>query len=198
MSESNKSVFWSRVSAALLSVVVVGGAISYAVPNEVEVEVPINVSIPGEVVEREVPVDNGNLGLVLDHIYDNDGDVNYLLDDLDDDEVEQVVGRVVFVNEAKALAANYVEAEMSDELDKVEVSNGVTNITLDEDDIERIRVDSDADEIVIDDIDFDDSDTNLLVNATFEQDDVDYKATFDVKIKDGLVDDMELVSVSKD
>lgn len=194
MSESNKSVFWSRMAAGVLGLVLVGGAVSYAIPNEVEVKVPVNVSVPGKTVFTDVLVDNGNLALVLDHLYDNDGDVNYLLNDLDNDEIELVVDRIIFVNEAKTMAVNYVESNMADELDKVAVEGEY----LDEDDIERIRIDDDDDEVLIEDIDFDDSDAHVIVSATFEQDDVDYKATFDVKIKDGEVDDMELVFVELD
>ena len=194
MSESKSSVFWSRVSAVLMLAVIVGGAVAYFVPNEVEIEVPSVCPEPEVPDPVEILVDKENLELVLDHIYDNDGKVNYLLDDLDDDEVREIVDRIAFINEAKILAADYVEAEMADELDKEELGD----VVFDEDDIERIRVKSDAEDISVDDIDFEDSDANLLVSVDFEQDDIDYNAVFDVKIKDGLVDDMELVSVDLD
>lgn len=195
MSESNKSVFWSKTAAAILGVLVVGGGIMYAFPNEVEVEVPVNVSVPGETVYVDVPVDSGNLSIVLDHLYDNirsNDSVNYLTDDLDDDEVEEIVDRIVFINEIKKLATDYVDAEMADELDKVTK----LNVTFDEDDIERIKVKDDAEDVIVADIDFEDSDADLEVKVDFEQDDIDYTAIFNVEIKDGEVDDMSLLSVS--
>jgi len=54
------------------------------------------VEVPVEVI-KEVQVDNGNMDLVLDHIYDNDGNIEYLLDDLDDDEIGLIVDRIILL-----------------------------------------------------------------------------------------------------
>src|SRR6056297_1072837 len=67
---------------------------------EVVREVPVNVT-----KEVEVLVDNGNYDTVLEHIFDNDGKVQYLTKDLDADEVAEIGDRVIFVNEIKAIAA---------------------------------------------------------------------------------------------
>ena len=149
------------------------------------VEVPVNVT-------EYVEVDNGNLSMVLDHVYEMDGDVEYLLDDLDDDEVDMIVDRIVFANETKALAVAEVKAELFDELDGEEV-NGTE---LDEDDMERLRIDDDADEVVILEIDFEELDAEVMVTGTFEQDDVKYSYEAVVEIKDGEVDGMEIESIS--
>jgi len=195
------------VGAAGLVIGAIGGATLFPVQNEVPVEVEkivektVTVSVPVEVpvetiVERnvtvEVPVDNGNLDLVLDHIYDNDGTVDYLTDDLDDEDVNEIVDRIVFINDIKALAAQAVKDDGVDELDR-EVA--VDNETMDEDDIERFRVNDDSDEIVIDEVDFEDSDATVLVSARFEQDDVEYLGNFEVEFKDGEVDEVRVVSV---
>ena len=139
----------------------------------------------------EVPVDNGNLEVVLNEIFDNNGKVQYLTSDLDDDEVSQIADRVIFINELKALAVAEAEAEIADLVDK-EVVNGEE---IDEDDVERVRIDDDADEVVVDEIDYDDGDATLLVTGEFEHDDVDYDFEVEVTFKDGLVDDIELISV---
>ena len=149
------------------------------------IEVPVNVT---EIVE----VDNGNLDLVLDHIYDNDGNIEYILDNLDDDEVDQIAGRVVTVNEFKKLAVDSIEEDLFDELDRNVFS---VDVTFDEDDMERLRIDSDLDEIVVDYIDFDESDAVLIVTGTFEQDDIKYDYTADVVFKDGEYDELENITV---
>ena len=138
----------------------------------------------------EVQVDNGNLDLVLDHIYDNDGRVNYLLDDLKDDEVDQVVDRVVFINDVSALAVAEVKAEFLDIVDKEDQGFGAK--FFDEDDVERVRVG----DIIYFDVDFEDSDADVTVFVNFEQDNVKYVAEVEVEIKDGEVEDTALVSIN--
>lgn len=169
--------------------------IEVPVEHVVEVEKIINntIEVPINVTEY-VEVDNENLADVLDHIYDNDGNIEYILDDLDEDEVNQIADRVVLVNEFKTLAIKAVEEELVDELDKIEV--GV--VTLDEDDIERVRIDDDLDEIVIDDIDFEDKDATVIVTGTFEQDDVKYEYSVDVVFKDGTFDEIENIQVTEE
>ena len=154
-----------------------------------------------EVVETivEVPVetlvDNGNLDLVLDHIYDNDGSVQYLTEDLDDDEVNLIVNRIVFINDIKSLAVIEAENEIKDLLDKEEFTFGNETITFDEDDVERVRVQSDGEDLIIDDVDFEDGDADVLVQVKFEQDDVKYLADCTVQFRDGVVDDIDLDDV---
>jgi len=155
----------------------------------VPVEVPVVEYVDKIVVEKSiVEVDNGDMDLVLDHIYDNDGRVSYLTDDLDDDEVDMIVDRVVFINDIKALAVAEVEKEGIDELDK-EVVNGEE---LDEDDIERFKIYDDDEDIEIDDVDFEDGDADVFVKCRFEHDDIDYQAVYKVEFKDNEVDDIDL------
>ncbi len=194
---------WNQFWVVGIIALIMGGISGVAIfPREVEVEkeievikeVPVNVTV-------EVPVDNGNLDVVLEHIYDNDGNVNYLTEDLDDDELSQVVDRVVFINEIKDLAVAEVKAEAADELDKEELiyfdadlDKRVT-VTFDEDDIERIRVQDDDDEVIVDDVDFEDNDAEVIVTVNFEQDDVKFVADFMVEFKDGEVDDLDLLEI---
>lgn len=161
-------------------------------PETITEFVNVTVEVP---VEVEVPVDNGNLQLVLDHIYDNNGEVSYLLEDLDDDEVSLIADRIVFVNDVKSMAVGKVKVDGLDELDNEEFTFGNNTVEFDEGDIERFKVYDDSEDVVIDSIDFDDSDAVVLVSARFEQDDVKYKAVFEVEIKDGRVDDISLVEV---
>jgi len=160
------------------------------VPFETIVEVPVI-----QEVEMPVYIDNENLDLVLDHIYDNDGVIEYLTDDLDDDEVNQIVDRIVFINDIKSLAVAEVEKEFLDLIDKEEFEFNNETIKFDEDDVERVRVRDDADQLIIDSVDFEDSDAEVLVEVRFEQDDVKYIAKCVVEFKDGLVEDLDLESV---
>jgi hypothetical protein len=163
------------------------------VPVDHIVEVIKNVEVPVEhIVTKEVPVDNGNLDLVLQHIYDNDGDVAYLTSDLKDTEVAQIADRIVFVNDIKALAVAEVKKNGIKELDKEMVGT----VKLDDSDIESFKIKSNDDEISVDDIDFDDSDADLSVTARFYQDDVKYEAVFTVEVKDSKIDDLSVDSIS--
>ena len=161
------------------------------VNNTIEVEVPVEV-------EKIVEVDNGNLDLVLNELYDNDGSVNYLVDDLDDDELDQIVDRIVFAQDAKALAVAEVKAELFDELDNLDVTLADNStVELDDKDMERLRIDDDSDEVLLSDIDYDDKDVDVTVTGTFEQDDVKFNYEVLIEIKDGLVDDFEIISVTE-
>ncbi len=138
-------------------------------------------------------------GIILDHIFDNDGNVEYLVDDLDDDEINEIVDRIVFINDAKMLAAEEVKDELADELDGEEFTlNDNSTIEFDEDDIERIRVKDDDDEIFIENFDFKDRDTDVIVTAKFEQDDIDFEVDFKVEIEDNKVDDIEILEIREE
>jgi hypothetical protein len=178
---------------------------SQAFPKTVEVQKDVIVEktvfvdklVPVEVI-KEVKVteavDNGKLDLVLQEIYDNDGSVEYLIDDLKDDEVDLIADRIILVNDFKDLAIAELRKNLFDELD----GEVVGSETLDEGDMERLRINDDANEIVIDDIDFDDKDADLILTGTFEQDDIKYAFEATVSFKDGEVDEIDSVSVSLD
>ena len=169
------------------------------VPQIVTEIVTEQVDVPVEVItEVEVMVDNGNMDLVLEHIYDNEGEVEYLLDDLDDDELDLIVDRISFINDIKAMAVAEVKSEIADEVDKMEISlAGGSTMKLDEDDIERIRVDDDADEVSVRSIDFEDEDAKLELSGSFEQDDVKFDYAIVAKFKDGEFDEFKEVEVSE-
>ena len=158
------------------------------------------VEVPGEtiVVEQvvEVPVDNGNLDLVLNEVFDNNGNVSYLLDDLDDDELDLIVGRIVFANEIKSLALDEVKNSLADELDHVEILlSDNSTYEFDEDDFEKIRLDDDSDEIVLSNVDYDDGDADVSVFGKFRHDDKWFSFEAVVEIEDSNVDDFEVVSI---
>ncbi|HEY9705828.1 MAG TPA: hypothetical protein V6C58_25555 [Allocoleopsis sp.] len=169
-------------------------------PKEVVKEVPVEKVVT---VEKEVPVevvkevkvtqlvDNGKLDMVLKEIYDNNGNVAYLTDDLEDDEISQIADRIVLVNDFKSLAVQEVRSNLFDELD----GETFNLVTFDDKDMERLRINDDADEIVIEDIDFEDKDAELLVTGTFEQDNVKYKYEALVEFKDGEVDEISSITV---
>jgi hypothetical protein len=181
--------------AAIYGATVAPVVVEKEVPGPVQV-VQHNVTVPVEVVKTvnlttDVLVDNGKLDVVLQHIYDNDGNVEYLVDSLKDTEVAQIADRVVFINDVKALAVQAVKKDAFDILDKEVVSGE----ELDDKDMEKLKVYSDDDKVIVSDVDFDDSDATISVDVRFEQDDTLYDATFTVEVRDGAVDDVELDSV---
>lgn len=144
-------------------------------------------------VEKIVEVDNGNLDVVLNELHDNNGRVQYLVEDLEEDEIDQIVDRIFFVSEIKKLAADHVEQEIADLVDK-EIVNGNK---LDEDDVKYIRVDNDEDEIVVDEIEFEDQDAELLLTGEFEHEDVEYDFEVLVEFKEGKIHNFEIVSLQE-
>jgi len=161
------------------------------------VEVNNTVEVPVDVmVEKIVEVDNGNLDLVLNELYDNKGLVDYLVDDLDDDELDLVVDRIVMAQDFKSLAVAEVKAELFDELDNEDVTLADNStIELDDDDMERLRINDDSDEVLLSRVDYEDGDADVTVIGTFEQDDVKFDYNVTVEIKDYEVDDFEVESV---
>ena len=169
-------------------------------PAEIEY---VNVTVPGPVqtVEVQVPVekivtveklvDNGQLAEVEQAIIDNKGDVSFCTNELDDDEAALVGDCLVLTNDFKEIAMQEAKKEIADLVDK-EVVSGVT---LDEDDVERIRLNDDLDEVTVTSLDFEDKDANVVVSGTFEHDDVKYDFEVEVEFKDGEVEDVSLESL---
>lgn len=155
-------------------------------PETVEVE-----------VEKIVNVTNPNHEVLLEHLFNNDGEVGYLLDDLDDDELAEIDDRVLFINKIKDLSVDEVKAELFDELDGEEIVL-LTNETyeFDDDDLEHLDVESDYDDISVLDVDFDDSDAEIEVFFDFEDDDdLEFEGSAVVEFDDGELDDIDEVSV---
>lgn len=216
--DTKKILKTGAIALAGLVIGGMGGAMAFpkVITETVEVEVPIEAPVPQitevevlvevpviEYVNQteivEVEVDNGNLDMVLDHIYNNDGQIEYLLDDLDDDEIDFIVDRIIFMNDAKTMGVDYIEAELADELDNYVFTNADNStVEFDDDDITDIDVDDDFDDIVVEDVDFDDDETDLIYEVKFEHDDVDYIASVRVEIRDGEADDMDILSVELD
>ena len=181
---------------------VAGGLVgALAFPHTVietqEIEVPVieerivNNTI-NQTVEVEVEVENGNLDLVLQHIYDNDGNVNYLTSDLDDDEIDSMVDRVIFINEVKKLAIDAVKDELFDEVDGLNMSG----VILDDHEMERLKIDSRDYEIFVDATDFEDGEALITVTGTFEQDSVLYEFEAILEFDEGEFDRFDNVDVA--
>lgn len=170
-------------------VVTVENTITEIVENIVEVEVPVEVE-----VIKEVNVTDSKLGDVIQHIFDRDGDVEYIVDEYDADEVDQIADAFLFVHEMVAEGSSEIKKELADELDR-EIVNGVE---LDEDDIERIRISDDLDEVTLEDFDAEDGELDITYDVRFEHDDVDYEAVVRIEVRDGEVDDIEIVSVNEE
>ena len=170
---------------------------------ELEKEVEVIKEVPVEVeVEKlvEVPVDNGSLEYVLKHIYDNDGSVEYLIEDLDDDELEKIVERVDFINRAKAEAVKEVEDNLFDEIDGEEITLAdKSTYEFDERDLEKLDVEDDDEDIIVDSVDFDDNDAELIISFDFEDDDdKEFKGTAVVSFDDGELDEIESFVLEED
>jgi hypothetical protein len=135
-----------------------------------------NVTVVEQVeVEKivEVKVDNGNLQLVLDTIVDNDGDVSYLTDGLFDDEVDQIVERIILTNDMKAQAQNVVNSEFLRELERQHSS-------FDKRDVSRVKIDLDT--VTIGDVDFKYKDATVTMDVEFRYESTKYVAQVEIEI----------------
>lgn len=197
------------IAAVALSLI--GGATLGATlfPVEKEVETIVNKTIEVPVIEyqeilvdvpvteyvnitKEVLVDNENLDEVLKHIYDNEGSVEYLVNDLDDDELDLIVDRIVFSNEIKTLSIQAIKDDLIDEID----GEIVNRVKLHDRLIERLKINDEEDEILIKTVDFEDKDAEVEVLGTFEQDDIKYNFTAIVEFKDGLYEEIKSFEVT--
>lgn len=152
-----------------------------------------------EVITSEDNTDSGNLKLVLEEIYDNDGSVEYLTEDLDDDELYLIADRIIFIQEAKNMAIDHVKAELADELNNVEITmNDNSTVELDEDDFEKLRIDDDSDEILVANVDYEDKDVDVTVTGRFRHDDTWFAFEAKVAIEDNEVDDFDIISVTEE
>lgn len=66
-----------------------------------------NVEPEVVIEEKEILVDNGNLQLVLDYMLE--GNVSLVTDGLEDDELDLIVDRIVFINDAESLVKEFVK-----------------------------------------------------------------------------------------
>jgi len=155
---------------------------------EKKVEVPVEVPV-------EIEVDNGKLDMVLQYFYDNDLDPD-LIGNLDKNEREEIVDRIEFFNEIKGKSIEGVNEEFTDLIHKEEFNVGEPDYAkFYKDEVERIKVDRDIEDVEIEFVDFEDKDAETLVEVKFEQDDVKYKAIVEVEFKDGKIDDYNIYSI---
>lgn len=145
-----------------------------------------------QTVTETKTVQSEDLPTVLEYIYNENGNIEYLLSDLDDNEIGLIVDRIVMVNDFKSLAIQGVQKDLFKELD----DEIVGDITLDKKDMEKLRLNDNADEITVDDIDFNDQDATLVITGVFKQDDSKFDFEAEVSIRDGEYDDLSVTSVT--
>jgi hypothetical protein len=144
----------------------------------VEVEVIVE-----KLVENEVLIDNENLALVLDFLHEKNGDIEYIVSDLKESEIEQIVDRIVFLNEAEVIAKNTVQDKLFNEL----LNTKIDGVKVKLSDLSRLRLNED---VTLIDIDFKNGDVNVIVSGSFEFDRVKYDFTADVSLRDNKFDEI--------
>ncbi len=143
-------------------------------------------------VNNTIFVGSEELAEIQEAIMDNNGNVSFCTQDLEDNEAHLIGDCLVLTNDFKAIALAEAKKEIADLVDR-EV---VANVTIDEDDVERIRLNNDLDEVTVSDLDFEDKDADVFVTGTFEHDDVKYEFEVKVEFKDGEVEEVSLEDVS--
>jgi len=136
--------------------------------------VTITKDVPGPTVTKDVPTDNGNLATVEQFIYnngDNPDTMGALVNNLDSSQIAQITDRVVFVNELQSLSVNQVKTSDF----KQYVSD---NSALSVSDIKNLKVNDNADQIAVTDINFGHQSASTEVTGTFK-DTSDNKYTYD-------------------
>lgn len=183
----------STLVAGLGAGVAVG---SHAFPNTITEEVivesvvekPVEVIKEVEVekiVEKIVEVDNEKLGLVLQKIYDEEGDVSYLTQDLFEDELDLIVDRIILVNDWKAEAKSALMSSFARELQRFDSD-------FDRRDVSRIVVE----ESTIKSVDFNLKDALVEFEVEFRHKGAIYTAVVEVEIFDDKVEPIRFISVN--
>jgi meiotically up-regulated gene 157 (Mug157) protein len=183
MKKFNTKKIGALVGVGLVASLGAGVAIgSQAFPNTITEEVVVKeivtqtVEVPVEVITeviKTVEVDNENLGLVLQTAYDADGDLSIYTEDLFDDELDQVVDRIIQVNDWKSEAENTALSQFSRELDRQH--------DFDRRDVTRVKVE----ETSISGIDFKNKDAVVTLEVEFRYDSQLYTADVEVEFYDG-------------
>jgi hypothetical protein len=152
------------------------------------------LDVKPDVITEVKEVQSKDLPLVLEHIFNNGGNIDYITQDLDDDEIGLIVDRIILVDDFKKLSVQSIEKDLFDKLDG-EIVDGTE---LDNKDMEKLRINDGADEIIIDDIDFQDNDATLIVSGSFKQDDVKFLFDAEVIFRDGEYDELGSIVVTKE
>ena len=168
----------SLIEAKQAKILEIESAEPIVINNTEIVKVPVNVTV-------EKLVDNGNLEAVIE---------DYEGEELDADEIAEIVDTVIFKNDITVLAEQLVEAELVDFMDDEDMfGEGVLDGYRDND-VYSISIDED--ESVIEDVDFDDKDATVYVEAKLKLNDEDDKlrvtARAEVEVRDG---ELEIVNV---
>lgn len=179
-------------SLAVFGVGMLAGSEAYPQVEYVEInntetiiqEVPVVEYVINETIKE---VDNGDLNEVLEFIHDEEGDVGYLTDGLFDDEVDEIVDRVILVNEFKDRTENIVKSSFIRELERQE--------GFDKRDVKGIRVDSD--DITVNSVDFSDLNAELEAIVEFRYDGDLYESVVKSEFfdNDALVIEIESVTL---
>lgn len=141
-------------------------------------------------------VESDDYIIVYNYMYDMNGDMTELMEDLDDDEISLLGMRVLEINDAKALSVVETEDELFDELDRESIDVDEEEFFFDEDEMSKLRIDDDLNEISVLDSDFDNHEFMIGLTGTFKQDDTYFTFEVEVEIEDGYVDSFEVVDVS--
>ena len=196
MKKLNKKKIGAIALSGLLTLGAGAAIGSYAFPQTITEEVviekiviePVEVIKEVEVekiVESIVEVDNENLGVVLQKIYDENGDVSYLTSDLFEDELDLIVDRIVAVNDFKAEAESLVKSQFARELERFDSD-------FDRRDVRRVVVK----EVNLQSVDFKYNDAVIEVEVEFRYDSSKYTGVVEVEFYEGKALPISIVSVN--
>lgn len=117
-----------------------------------------------------------------------------ILDDLDDDEGELIPARIALLKDVHAKFVDYIKEELADELDKEEFYN----VTFDEDDVEKIKVYDDLEDIEsFEANDWKEKDFDIALKVKVEHDDEDYKFIVSANYDADEFEDFEIAELEE-
>jgi outer membrane murein-binding lipoprotein Lpp len=137
----------------------------------------------------EVLVDNENLDVVLQYVFDNNGDVSFVTSGLKESEIDQIVERVLFINDVESLVLETARQNLLDLVHNRQVSGK----RIKSSEVTRVRFDENS--IVSEVTSFKFNDANGQVTVTFEADGERYEAVVGVTIKNSEVSESKLESI---
>jgi len=159
------------------------------VPVEVEKQVEVIVEVPVE-VEKIVEIDNGNLDLVLQYLEDNYGSEDVFED------MENIVANIKMEDSMKNKAVQYVAENWFDLLDDFDyLDNELDDYRVRE--IRLYKIYSDAEDVELLDIDYNDNEAEVKVLFKVKAEDEDdnkvsLKLAVELKYEDEEFDVMDM------
>ncbi len=142
-------------------------------------------------LELALAEEKTKISMMNEYIDEMEGDLADVYDEADSE--DEQVEIIAFDLENRKMAIDAVKDELFEELDNVVVDG----ISLDEDDMKRLKLDDDFEDINMTSIDYADLEVTYAITGTFEQDNDKFDFVIEVSMEENEFDDLDIINVTK-